>query len=836
MLVVTFEGSILVYFLTLNTLYLVFACMAFVQLRRHRRRWSARDLDVIVRSPATPPISLIVPAYNEEATIGQSIRALLLLNYPEYEVVMVNDGSSDGMLQAAISAFDLVRADAPHERILETQEIRAVYRSLTHRELLLIDKVNGGKADAINAGINVAKHPLVCVIDADSLLEEHALTRAVLPFIEDSTTVAAGGIIRIANGCLVRDGRVVSVGLPTSHLACFQVTEYLRAFLAGRVAQSMMNGLLIISGAFGLFRRDALIAVGGFSTGTVGEDMEVIVRMHRHFRDRGEKYRIVFRPDPVCWTEVPERIDTLARQRNRWQRGTLESLSRHRHMLLNPRYGVVGLCAVPYFLIFEALTPVIELAGYLITICALLLGWLDWRFAQLFFLASVVYGALISVAAVILEEVSFRKYPRLLDLLRLAMYGVLENFGYRQLALWWRLRGTIDFLRGRAEWGKMARRGFARPDTATTTVLLLLCLMAGPTSKAMAQVPDVIGAARAAASGGRRSEALSALEHHLADAPRDVDARLLYGTILSWEGRYDEARRELGQVLAQAPAYVDASVALMNVAWWSGDKRAAHDAADAILANDPGTQSAREVRDRLDAVSHPWWVGISYANDSFSDKRDPWHEVAASLTRVTPRGSVILRATEASRFGINDRLIEVEFYPRIRPGTYAFVGLGGAPESKLYPSNRVAFDLYQSVGSGFEVSGGFRRLGFDTATTIYVGTVGKYLGNWMITGKVFHVPGEGELESSSYHGGLRRYIRGDGVSYVGFTYSHGFSREELRNAADLTTFDSDTVRAEIDQQLAGRYRIFATGSTSRAQREFGSLWQTSVSTGLMVQF
>jgi cellulose synthase/poly-beta-1,6-N-acetylglucosamine synthase-like glycosyltransferase len=230
-----------------------------------------------------------------------------------------------------------------------------------------------------------------------------------------------------------------------------------------------MKGLLIISGAFGLFRRDALIAVGGFSTDTVGEDMEVIVRMHRLFRERGEKYRIVFRADPVCWTEVPERLDTLARQRSRWQRGMLQTLSRHRRMLLNPRYGVVGMCAIPYSLIFEALAPIVEVAGYLVTLAALMLGWLDWRFAELLFLVSVVYGALISIAAVILEEVSFRRYPRLLDLLFLAMYAVLENFGYRQLALWWRLRGSVDFLRGRGEWGTMIRRGFAETDTSATT-------------------------------------------------------------------------------------------------------------------------------------------------------------------------------------------------------------------------------------------------------------------------------------------------------------------------------------------------------------------------------
>ena len=468
MLLVAFEGTFFLYFLTLNSLYLLFAIVAFFELRRHRRRSTARDLDVIVRSPATPTISLIVPAYNEAATLGQSLRALLLLNYPEYEVVVVNDGSTDGTLDTAIQAFDLVRADVPHKCTLQTQAIRAVYRSLTYRDLVVIDKANGGKADAINAGVNAARHELVCVIDADSLLEEHALTRAVLPFVEDPTTIAAGGIIRIANGCRVEDGRVMSVGLPSSPLACFQVTEYLRAFLAGRVAQSVMNGLLIISGAFGLFRRDALISVGGFRTDTVGEDMEVIVRMHRLFRERREKYRIVFRPDPVCWTEVPEDIRVLARQRNRWQRGTLQTLSHHRQMLLNPRYGTVGMAALPYFVVFEALAPAIELAGYVVTLAACLLGWLDWRFAELMFLAAVAYGALISIAAVVLEEVSFRKYPRLVDLLRLTAYGAAENFGYRQLTLWWRLRGSYDFLRGRGEWGVMARRGFTPADSTAT--------------------------------------------------------------------------------------------------------------------------------------------------------------------------------------------------------------------------------------------------------------------------------------------------------------------------------------------------------------------------------
>jgi YaiO family outer membrane protein len=370
----------------------------------------------------------------------------------------------------------------------------------------------------------------------------------------------------------------------------------------------------------------------------------------------------------------------------------------------------------------------------------------------------------------------------------------------------------------------------------TVASFVFFCLSLAHAPRAAAQGGDVLASARDEATSGRRPAALARLSLHLESSPRDVDARLLYGAILSWEGRYDEARRELRQVLEQSPSYRDARIALMNVEWWSGNSNEARDAADAILAQDPGNQHAREVRDRLDAASHPWWAGVSYSNDTFNGSREAWHEYSASITRLTPRGSVIFRASEARRFGSDDRLIEVDFYPRFRPGTYAFISVGGAPDSTLYPSNRVAFDLYQAVGRGFEVSGGYRRLAFSSPTNIYVGTLSKYLGNWMLTGKVFHVPGEGRLDSTSYHGGFRRYVRGDGISYLGLTYSHGSSREEIRNVSDLATLESDTIRGEVEQLFAGRLRLFATGGTSRQEQQFGPLWQTSVTGGFRVLF
>jgi cellulose synthase/poly-beta-1,6-N-acetylglucosamine synthase-like glycosyltransferase len=392
----------------LNGLYLLFSTVAFVKLVQHQRRWTPRELDSVLRSPATPPISLIVPAYGEEATIAESLQGLLLLNYPHYEVVVINDGSKDKTLATAIAAFGLMKAPVAYQQPLATQPVRGLYRSLDHPDLVVIDKANGGKADAINAGLNAARHDLVCVIDADSLLEELALVRAVLPFVEDPSTVAMGGIIRIVNGCEVEAGRVTQVRLPTNWLARFQVVEYLRAFLSGRVAMSAMNALLIVSGAFGLFRRTAVVEAGGFRTDTIGEDMEVVVRLHRIHRRDEKPYRIVFQPDPVCWTEVPESRKILGNQRNRWHRGTLQVLTMHAPMLGSARYGTVGLFAMPYFAIFEAASPVVEGLGYIVNGIAVSLGLMDVVFAQLFFLVAIAFGALNSVVSVMLEEVAFR--------------------------------------------------------------------------------------------------------------------------------------------------------------------------------------------------------------------------------------------------------------------------------------------------------------------------------------------------------------------------------------------------------------------------------------------
>ncbi len=457
--------AVLGYFLLLNGFYLLLYVVSFLSISDYARREVYSGLPELFTSNYAPPVSIIVPAYNEEATIVASVRSFLALRYPLFEIVVVNDGSKDRTVEVLRQEFALSESDQPVRIQLKTRPIRTVYASPTER-LILLDKENGGKADALNAGICAANYPLVCCIDADIVLDEDALLRVARPMIESSRVVAVGGIVRVANGCEVESGRVVKIKTPRNVWANFQIVEYLRAFLAGRTGWSVLNALLIISGAFGMFRRRDFIETGGYAHDTVGEDMEVVTRMHRNLKEKGEPYRISFVPDPVAWTEVPATLKVLRRQRDRWHRGLMDTLFRHRKMLLNPRYGTVGLLAMPYFFLFEFLGPVVELLGYVAVPLSLWLGYLDVEFAIAFFLAAVGLGALLSVAAVYLEELRLNRYPRWLDVLKLTLYGVLENFGYRQINSVWRAWAIVSFLRKNQSWGAMERRGF---DPAKTT-------------------------------------------------------------------------------------------------------------------------------------------------------------------------------------------------------------------------------------------------------------------------------------------------------------------------------------------------------------------------------
>lgn len=410
---------------------------------------------------AAPPITLMAPAYNEALTIVESIRSLLALQYPNFEVVVVNDGSKDETLQVLIDAFELTPTHRHHHLAAPCAPIRGLYSGAKQPRLLVIDKENGGKADALNAALNLSRAPIVCSMDADSLLEPDALLRAVRPFVDDpERTIAVGGTIRIANGCKIAFGRVIAVGAPRNLLALLQTVEYLRAFLMARLAWSRIGALTIISGAFGLFRRQAVLDVGGYSHGTVGEDMELVVKLHKHYRRLGKPYRIAFTPEPVCWTEAPESWAVLARQRARWHRGALETFFRHCDMILNPRYGRIGVIGFGHILLVDVLGPFIEVFGYLLVPAFWLLGLLSAEYLWAMLAVTVGFGVVISVGALALEEVELRRFPDAKSLMILMGAAVLENFGYRQINNFWRLRGAWQFLTKAQGWGNMTRKGF----------------------------------------------------------------------------------------------------------------------------------------------------------------------------------------------------------------------------------------------------------------------------------------------------------------------------------------------------------------------------------------
>ncbi|MGH9750617.1 MAG: glycosyltransferase [Candidatus Polarisedimenticolia bacterium] len=465
-LLLAFNRYVIYYFTLLNGVYLLLFLVSLFEVVRFVRRTFFSDYEQILKSEMTWPISVVVPAHNEARNIVETVRSLLGVNYGQFEVVVVNDGSTDDTLKRLVDAFELKRTDRIYRRTLPTGPVRGLFASLEYPNLVVVDKEWAGKADALNTGINVSRYPLFCSVDADSIIEENALLRVVKPFMEHpQEMVAAGGIVRIVNGCTVHEGRVIRIGLPGRALPIFQVVEYLRAFLGGRIAWSTLRSLLIISGAFGLYRKSEVIAVGGYDRWSETEDLEMVLKLHEHLRRLKRRYRIVFVPDPVCWTEVPVSFGVLARQRNRWHRGLLQSLWHHRRMLLNPRYGVIGMIGLPYFFLFEMLGPFVELLGWIAVPLAWWMGLLNIDYFLLFLMLAIFFGVFLSVAAVLLEEISFRRYPGWEHLGVLVIAGVLENFGYRQVLAIFKAKAFFDFLRRRRAWGRMDREGFrpARP-------------------------------------------------------------------------------------------------------------------------------------------------------------------------------------------------------------------------------------------------------------------------------------------------------------------------------------------------------------------------------------
>ncbi|WP_432776380.1 glycosyltransferase [Brevibacillus gelatini] len=448
------------YVIAINSLYFVIMMFSFKSIMGILKNSLYSRFQALSGSEHVPPISILVPAYNEELTIIENVRSLLALNYPRYEVIVVNDGSKDDTLQVLIEEFSLTLSrHMPVQPLLQTSRVRGVYHNPAFPNLYLIDKENGGKADSLNAGINLSHYPLIASIDADSLLEKDALIRIAKVYMENpEETVAIGGDIRIANGCKIENGVVKDIRLPDKFLPMMQSVEYLKAFLGGRIGWSAINGLIIVSGAFGVFRKDYVVKVGGYRGGYPGEDMNIIIKLHKYMLENNLPYRVAFCPDAVCWTQAPDTWKILGSQRRRWGRGNLKNMIEYgKNMVLRPKYKVFGMLTLPFNILFETLNPYFRITGLLALIGYTLLDMTNSHILLIYGLLNVLYGVLLGIGSILLEEIAFRRYPRFRDIVKMLFYTILMFFGYRQIGVIWRFLGHIEYLRNNNSWGTMTR-------------------------------------------------------------------------------------------------------------------------------------------------------------------------------------------------------------------------------------------------------------------------------------------------------------------------------------------------------------------------------------------
>jgi cellulose synthase/poly-beta-1,6-N-acetylglucosamine synthase-like glycosyltransferase len=469
--IIGFNYFVGIYYGFVQAVYTILLFIALGVILRHIRKIRYAPFKELQKRAEMPPVSILIPARNEKNVIVRSVEAALAINYPSVEVIVINDGSTDGMLEMLISRYSLRRIDPLYRSLIKTKPVKGFYFTSSIPNLLVVDKENGGKSDALNCGINVSKSPYICSLDADSVLERDALIRLTTPIVQSTVPViAAGGVIRVLNGTKQEDGLVTSIELPKrSTLVCLQIVEYLRGFLFGRVGLDAMDCNLILSGAFSLYQKSAMYAVGGFTSDNVTEDMEIVIRMHRHFSLKKIPYSIRFVSDPICWTEVPENMRMLGRQRRRWHLGMIQSIWKHKTLILNPRYGRLGLLAMPYNVFVEMISPLIEFIGYIIVPLSYYFDIINYDFFILFLVLAIAYGIFLSTMGIFLEEMSFRRYPKWGDLFKLLLYGIIENFGYRQINAYWRFQAFIQFFAGRIKWEYVRKKGDGHRATPNPT-------------------------------------------------------------------------------------------------------------------------------------------------------------------------------------------------------------------------------------------------------------------------------------------------------------------------------------------------------------------------------
>lgn len=453
----------LLYFVAANLGYTVLMVLSLYSVSLHAKYAARKPYRDLADSPVTPPVAIVIAAYNEEAGIVQTVLSLMRLNYPEKELIVVDDGSTDSTLDLLIHRFQLHRMDLIFRESLKTGQPLACYHNPNFPELTVVAVSHGGKSRALNTGINMARSPYFCTVDADCIIERDALLRLMAPVLQfKETVVVSGGIVRIANGCTLRDGRLAKVGLPGSWLELCQIVEYIRTFLFGRPGWNMLNANFIASGAFCVLHKDSVIKAKGFSSDTVTEDIDMIARVRRYLTQEKRKFKVMFTSDPICWTEGPRSLGMLARQRRRWQLGMTQTLVRNRDMIFNRAYGSTGMLSMPFHLFMETCGCVVEAIGTIVLIpISLIVLRTPMTMFLLFLLLAVAYGTLLSMGSVVLEEITLRRYPRLRDVMTLMAFSVVENVGYRQVVTFFKAFGVLQSFRRKRSWEVVKHEGIS---------------------------------------------------------------------------------------------------------------------------------------------------------------------------------------------------------------------------------------------------------------------------------------------------------------------------------------------------------------------------------------
>ncbi|MGL2993941.1 glycosyltransferase family 2 protein [Flavobacterium sp. TSSA_36] len=463
-----YEIFIAIFSFSYVVFYLGLAILSYVAIVRHINNKKFLEDDIIARSNYMPGVSVIAPAFNEGVNIVYNVKSLLSLTYPNYEIIIINDGSTDDTLEKLIKEFELEKIDFYYQEKIKTQPVKGHYKSKNpvYSKLVIVDKENGkSKADASNAGINSAQHPLFLCTDVDCILKRDTLLKLTKPFIENETRVIATGAgIRISNSCEIKDGLLVKVHFPKKWFPRFQELEYVRSFIFGRMAWSQINGLLLVSGGLGMFDKEIVIAAGGYWHKSLGEDMELITRMRKYMHHKNEPFLIQYIPESLCWTEVPETRTIFIRQRVRWARGLVQTLYLHRKMFYNKQYGRTAFVTLPFFFAFEFLVPIIEFFGIIVLIFSYAWGLINFDF--LIIMSAFVYLVylFITLVCILIDETLYRSYANYKELLILISMAILEPFAYHPLTIYTSLKGYWDFFnQNEQKWGVMVRKGYEQP-------------------------------------------------------------------------------------------------------------------------------------------------------------------------------------------------------------------------------------------------------------------------------------------------------------------------------------------------------------------------------------